>query len=455
MNSPIRVRSLRQRLILAVLAATGLVFLVLGFAIHSAIERSSAIEFDERLAQQGRILLAYAGHEYLETGTVVPEAPVPANEYQVSDVVYQVWTRDGVPVHRSRGAPVAPLVSLTQRGFSDVRLGDAAWRTYCIQAVDQPLVVQMAELQAHRGIILARVLAAVRAPLLSALPLLALLVWWLTTKALRPVDRLAGHIRMRPAGDMSPLDISQMPEEVTALGIALNALILRQVEALLREQRFTADAAHELRTPLAAVRAQAQVALRSTTAADREHALRQLIAGVDRSTRLVTQLLSLARLDPAAGDSGMRVRSVARVLDDVIHDLEIDAERHNVRMEITVPPIEMPVADEPLYLLLRNIIDNAIRHSPGGATIAVDIRRSDSHLIIAIADQGPGIPKDQREAVFDRFRRLSDTYAGSGLGLSIVRQVVDLLRGEIELLDASPPPGLLVRVRLPIPAGGP
>ena len=449
MRSVFRIRSLRQRLVLAVLAAVGIVFVLLGFAIQAAIERSSAREFDERLAQQGRVILAYAEHEYLEMGTVLPEAAAPANETRTQDVIYQVWRHDGAAIHRSQGAPPNPLVDLSRRGFVDVRVGDTDWRVYALQAVGQPVLVQMAELRSDRNLIAARVRAAVRTPILMSLPLLALLVWWLTTTALRPIDRLAREVGERSAGDMTPLHVEQMPDEITTLGLALNALIVRQVDALLREQRFTADAAHELRTPLAAVRAQAQVALRSADTSEREHALRQLIAGVDRSTRLVSQLLSLARLEPTMNDIGSSGKGFNRVLRDVLHDLEFDTERRNVNVEVVAASVETLVPEEPMYLLLRNILDNAIHHNPVGGTIRIDVREGEGRLLISILDQGPGIPIEQREAVFDRFRRLSDSYAGSGLGLSIVKRVVDLLGGRIELGDTDPLPGLQVMVDLP------
>jgi two-component system sensor histidine kinase QseC len=249
--------------------------------------------------------------------------------------------------------------------------------------------------------------------------------------------------------DVEPLDMSHVPDEITALGLALNALIVRQVDALVREQRFTADAAHELRTPLAAIRAQAQVALRSGESAEREHALRQLIAGVDRSTRLVTQLLSLARLEPTITAAGATAQSIDRVLRDVMLDLDLDIERQNVHIEVIGRPADTRVAEEPAYLLLRNVLDNAVHHSPAGGIVRVEVCVRDGLLVITVRDQGTGIASEHREAVFDRFRRLSDNYPGSGLGLSIVKRVVDLLGGRIELGDADPPPGLKVTIELP------
>ncbi len=453
-NSSPGAYSIRRRLVGAVLGATGIVLIVLGVAVQVAIERSSAREFDERLAQHGRIVLAYAAHEFLETGTVVPESPLPAGEKRTTDVVYQVWTPEGIAVHRSAGAPSAPLVDLKSRGFLDVRIEGTDWRVYALQSPGQPLLVQMAELRSDRNLIAARVRSAVRTPVLVCLPLLAVLVWWLTTAALRPVERLALEIGSRTAGDLSPLDLGHMPEEITALGAALNALIKRQGEALVREQRFTADAAHELRTPLAAIRAQAQVAQRAVEAPERAHALRQLIAGVDRSTRLITQLLSLARVEPSLSVADASARSVSQVVNAVMLDLAGEAASQDLRLDLLPCALETRVPEEPVYLLLRNILDNAIRHSPFSGNIRIRVEQMDGMLEICVTDQGPGIAPEQREAVFDRFRRFSDGYAGSGLGLSIVQRVVDLMGGTIALTDAEPPPGLCVTVRLPTPGHG-
>ena len=453
MSSMLRIRSLRRRVVSAVLLSVCAVLVLLGIAVQSAIERSSGQEFDERLAQQAQVILAYADHEFAETGTLVPEEPAPTALAAPSgdhEVFYQVWTLAGVPVHRSKGAPQRPLVAMDRRGFMDVPLEGTLWRAYAQRSADMPLVVQIGELASHRNQIAARAWSAVRTPALLALPLLAALVWWLTTTALRPVERLSREIRARTAGDVTPLDVGSMPEEFTTLGAELNSLISRQRDALLREQRFSADAAHELRTPLAAVRTQAQVALRAQSSSERNHALQQLIAGVDRSGRLITQLLSLARLESGGAAGSTACRPVGDVLGDVLHDLAPSIDKHAVSIQVSRPDAGAALPQEPVYLMLRNLIDNAVRHSPVGGIVRIELSASDPGLQILIADQGPGIPVEQRQSALDRFRRLTDSYAGSGLGLSIVAQVVELLKGRLEMRDASPSPGLEVFISLPL-----
>jgi signal transduction histidine kinase len=193
--------------------------------------------------------------------------------------------------------------------------------------------------------------------------------------------------------------------------------------------------------------------MRAQQAPEREHALQQLIAGVDRTGRLVTQLLSLARLEPANAPTLTACRNIESVLDDVLHDLQHDIDRHAVTIDVRRPLPATAVPEEPVYLLLRNLLDNAIRHSPAGGRILVEVNQSGGVLAIRIADRGPGIPVEHREAALDRFRRFSDLYSGSGLGLSIVKRVVELLHGTLELGDAEPAPGLEVRISLPAQPG--
>jgi two-component system sensor histidine kinase QseC len=453
MRNPLDKQSLRQRLLWAVLVAVAGVIALLGVAMQAAIEHSSATEFDERLAQQARVILAYADHEFAETGSVVPETADNPGVKRLHEVIYQVWTVSGKAVHRSEGAPPEPLVTIGSRGFTEVRFADEEWRVYSLASSDMPLVVQVAELSSHRSLIASRARQAIRTPLLLSLPLLAALVWWLTTAALQPVEKLARDIGRRSAAEIAPLDLGRVPTELHGIGTELNALLARHREALSREQRFTADAAHELRTPLSAVRAQAQVAMRAQQAPEREHALQQLIAGVDRTGRLVTQLLSLARLEPANAPTLTACRNIESVLDDVLHDLQHDIDRHAVTIDVRRPLPATAVPEEPVYLLLRNLLDNAIRHSPAGGRILVEVNQSGGVLAIRIADRGPGIPVEHREAALDRFRRFSDLYSGSGLGLSIVKRVVELLHGTLELGDAEPAPGLEVRISLPAQPG--
>jgi two-component system sensor histidine kinase TctE len=199
---------------------------------------------------------------------------------------------------------------------------------------------------------------------------------------------------------------------------------------------------------------QAQVAqkvARSGTAEDVSNALNKLIAGVDRAHRLVTQLLSLARLEqrtPAARTA--TERQIGAVVDSVVHDLETLAERQGVLMQVGAMP-DVPVPEEPLYLLIRNLVDNALRHSPRGTAATIECLATSEQLVLNICDQGPGLPEAHRDRVLERFYRGTQSYDGNGLGLSIVSRVVQLLHGRISMRDANGSSGLCVGIVIPLP----
>ncbi len=441
--------SLRRRVVAAVLVAACVVWAALAFTVHRAVLRDSAVEFDERLAQQARAILLYADHEYAETNVVVGDARAHEAAAQPRSV-YQIWTSDGRLIYRSGGAPAAPLADLRTAGFRDVQLASGAWRVYAESSAAHPIIVQIAEPAAHRTAIAARVRATVMVPLLLALPVLAALTYWITHWALRPITRLAAGIAAREPGDMRPLEVLGLPAEIAVLGRALNDLLARHAEALQREARFTGDAAHELRTPLAAVRAQAQVAMRARTPEEAAQALARLIAGVDRANRLVTQLLSLARLENAQGGTAARHASLRALAAGLMQDLADLARAHGVRIDAGDAP-DLTVPEEAIYLMLRNLVDNAIRHSPRGGVVRIDFRAAGGRLAVTVRDQGPGIPAGSRERVFERFHRDTREYEGSGLGLSIVARVLEMQGGAVELADA-PGGGLQVSVDLPLTA---
>jgi two-component system, OmpR family, sensor histidine kinase QseC len=442
--------SLKRRIVAAVLIAVCGVWLLLGFAIHRAVLRTSAVELDERLMQQGRVILAYAEHEYAETHSVVASDAVSGGAQETPDVVYQIRTSDNSLIYRSAGAPAEPIAPVRVTGFSDVTLPTGTWRAYSVHSASGALIVQIAEPAGHRALIAARVRTALMIPVVLGLPLLALLVYWMTKIAFRSVEHLTTAIAARDAGDLSPLDTGRMPTETKALGAALNTLIKRQGEALERESRFTGDAAHELRTPLAAVRTQAQVALRATTPTESRWALVQLMKGVDRANRLVTQLLALARIERGSLGTASTERSLSAVISSVVHDLEPLAESTRVAIEVGPLP-ELAAPEEPIYLLLRNLLDNALRHSPPDSIVRLSCTLAGSWLTIEVRDQGPGIPPALRQRIFERFYRGTQSYDGSGLGLSIVRRVVEILHGTLRFSNLDPGPGLCVNVDVPAP----
>jgi signal transduction histidine kinase len=442
--------SLRHRIVAVVLTAICLVWLVLGFTVYHAVLRASAVEFDERLVQQALVIAASAEHEYLETGQVVSKLDESAARAAEPEFIYQIWTRDGRLIHRTAAAPRTALASLGITGFNDVRLPDGTWRSYSAASSATPIVVQVAEPIAHRAMIANRVWSAVRVPVLVALPILAALIYWLTSIAFAALDRFALTISARSPRDLTPLQMRELPVEVHPLGVAVNELLARQAEVLARETRFTADAAHELRTPLSAVRAQAQVALRATTREETSVALTRLIAGIDRASRLLTQLLSLARLEHGAGSGVGAARAIDTVVRSVINDLAPLANARKVTIDFLTETSDS-VPEEPIYLLTRNLLDNAIQHAPTDTVVTVEIKRIENVLRLRISDRGPGVPEELRAKLFEPFHRETRAYSGSGLGLSIVSRVATLFGGQVDLASTSDAQGLSVTVSLPLP----
>lgn len=285
-------------------------------------------------------------------------------------------------------------------------------------------------------------------PMLFALPALALLLVIAIGFALAPLRQLARDVASRAADRLDPLPGASLPAEVMPLVARLNSLFADITRALENERRFTADAAHELRTPLAALKAQAQVALAAVDTMEKQHALTQIIAGCDRTTHLVTQLLTLARLDARTIDP-MRSVALRPIAEEV---LALSAgEAIERRCDLVLRDGDARVRGDALLLqvLLRNLIDNALRHG-GGTQIDVSVAVQGSRAVLAVSDNGRGIAADELERVQQRFYRSAGADpAGSGLGLSIVRRIAELHGGTIDIA-AAPGNGVSMRVHLPL-----
>jgi two-component system sensor histidine kinase QseC len=277
--------------------------------------------------------------------------------------------------------------------------------------------------------------------LLLTLPLLAVLVGWGVRRGLRPLDRAAQDVAQRSPTNLEPLTLQGAPVEIAGLIEHLNTLLARVRDALEREQRFTSDAAHELRTPLAGIRTHAQVALRTDDNRQRRRATEEVMVGVDRATHLVEQMLALARLERDAIEGDFQPVELGSLAAEVIATQEAEAAARHITIRLETET-RTPVAGNPMALamIIRNLVDNAIRYTPAGGAVAVRIRERDGALVLTVTDSGPGIPPEQREPLLARFRRgATGGAAGCGLGLSIVKRVVDLHRARLTL--ATPPGG--------------
>ena len=364
-------------------------------------------------------------------------------------IVLQIWNRNGVLMYYSH--PRAPLAPRAELGFSTEHTNRGDWRVYGAIVGDN--VVQLAQPVSVRNRLAANVALRTLWPLIVLLPVLGFAVWIVVGRGLAPLTRVARALDMRHPEGLDALPESGVPREVTPLVRALNALLARLAQALDTQKAFVADAAHELRTPLAALQIQAQLVGRAKDDDARRDALADLQAGVTRATRLAEQLLALARSEP--GDR-VRARDVDlhALLDDCVAAYAPVAQQRNVDLGIERSTAATVHGDpDALRVMLNNLLDNATKYTPDGGRVDVSLHVDDGHPVVTIADSGPGIPVDERARVFDRFYRVGSGVArartdvsGSGLGLAIVRRIAVQHDATVTLGD-SPAGGLQVDVR--------
>lgn len=291
-------------------------------------------------------------------------------------------------------------------------------------------------------------LEALLTPLLFGLPLLGGGIWFATRRGLAPLDEIAALVAARAPHSLDPLAPVAAPTEIRPLVDALDGLFARVGRSLDEERRFTADAAHELRTPLAALVVQAQVAMRAQNAVERDHALAQIAAGSRRAARLVDQLLTLARLDPAAVPARQSVR-LDQLAAEVCANHGAQALEQDIALELDAPqPLTLDGNPDLLRVLLRNLLDNALRYTPAGGKVGVGVTAQAGKIALTVWDTGPGVPAVERDKILQRFHRLAgQDVEGSGLGLSIVARIAELHDARLQLDDHAP--GLRVALHFP------
>ena len=438
--------SLTRRLMAMVLGFVLAAWLVTALVAWFTTEHELSELLDAHLAQTTALLLASELDVPVEDDA--RPAPVLLRKYQ-SRVAFQIW-RDGRLRARSTDAPEEPLAPAGVQGLSEQRLAGKRWRVFTAEQADargSAITVHVAEqLSARRHVLLAS-LRGTLLPLLLVLPLLAVGVGWTVRRALRPLHALGHRVAARSPRALDALPQDGVPAEVQPLVHALNGLLGRVAEQVAGERRFTADAAHELRTPIAAIRMQAQVAQGATQDEERRAALDATIAGCDRATRLVDQLLQLARLEadavdtqPAAGrDIPTDLPAVAARLVRELSDAA-RARGQQIRLECPPRPVDVPMSAALTAVLLRNLLDNALRYGPDGGTVAVQLlpAQATHGVRLCVEDAGPGLSDADLARLGERFFRvLGSGQSGSGLGWSIVRRLARLHALQLHI-DRSP-----------------
>jgi two-component system sensor histidine kinase QseC len=328
--------------------------------------------------------------------------------------------------------------------------GGSQWRVFGAQGSEGDVQVFVGEQVDTRDSILWAVLHAVLMPLMYALPLLAVVGWLAVRKGLAPLRHLSQALVQRQPQALDAVVLSDMPSEVEPVVQALNALFERIQTMVDLERRFTADAAHELRTPIAAIRMQAQVALGAgTDTVQRQHALNCTLAGCDRAVHLVEQLLTLSRLESSSDAAPSAQVDVSAVAQRVAADLALAALARAQALELEAPPNAMIQADNMLTsVLVRNLLDNAMRYSPEGARVALVIRSDAHHVTLQVEDSGPGLEDAEMARLGERFYRVLGTeQAGSGLGWSIVRRIAKVYAAQVNVSRSTALGGLCVSVQ--------
>lgn len=472
-------RSIRTRTLALVLGLLGVSLALISWQSYRDARHEIEELFDARLAQAARLVAGIVSRDIALDGranlqrtldeAVKGQASTTAGHRYEGKLSFQVFDERGALLLTSSGAPPGALGQITAStsaaasggtpapalppdvgGYHDLQLGEHRWRVFLLHDPQDAQWILAGERDDVRGELVGKIARRSVLPDLVGLPLLALLVWLAIGWSMQPLERMAVLIKARDPDNLSPLAIGRLPRELEPMVAALNRL-LGQVGALLeREKRFLADAAHELRTPLAVLRIHAQNAVDAPDPQDRIDALRQLGHGVERATRLVSQLLTLARLEPRAVRLAPREfdlhRFVRNELAELIplalargQDLTLAA-RDETDYRLHADPMS-------LEILLQNLVTNAIQYSPPEGAIRVVLDAGAQSINLHVQDSGPGVPPDTRAKLFERFFR-EGPGTGAGLGLSIVQRIVELHGATITLGD-SPLGGLDVEVRLP------
>lgn len=368
-------------------------------------------------------------------------------------VQFSIWdNQTGKLILKSDGAPLIDY-RFFKPGFSDQWIQNESWRFFSFQDVHNNLTLIVSEKHQLRDALETHITRDSIFIMLVSYPFLGLLIWIIVGQGFTSLKEITNEVRSRELLYLEPVNIEEVPTEIKPLIDELNELFQRLNDAYAREKRFAADAAHELRTPLAALRAQAQVALKSSSEKERDEALSKVLAGVDRSTHVVEQLLTLSRttLEAKRGEEAEPI-DLRKHATFIIADLVPQALDKETEIELDAPPQLALIMGFPtaIDILLRNLIDNAIRYTPSGSLIRLVISETAENVILQVIDNGPGIPENLRKRVFERFFRiLGNKTTGSGLGLGIVQQIVELHHAEINL--GSPPNGQGLQVTIKFP----
>jgi two-component system OmpR family sensor kinase len=430
-------RTIRQQLLVGLLGGALACTVLAGVAMYFKVLDEANLLFDEQLRQ---------------LAVTVPTHGAPARAHgDEEDIVVQVWDRRGKLAYVS--APSQPLPAVPAPGYGTVMSEGEQWRVFV--ALREGERVQVAQAVVARKEVAAGLAFRSLLPFLLMTPVLAFLIYVVVGNSLRPLRNLAEGLKRRSASALQPLPPDGQPPELMPVVTALNDLLHKLDHALSSQRAFVADAAHELRSPLTALKLQLQLAERASNDELRDVAFAKLHERLDRSTHLVQQLLTSARQESAAGDRPLAAVGLLDLAQQCVADRFVQACERGIDLGVAPGGEDVLVAGHPddLRILLGNLLDNALRYTPPGGRIDVAAGREGAAALLQVTDTGPGIPPHERERVFDRFYRGEGNDAwGSGLGLSIVGSIAAAHGAAVSLGEREQGSGLIVKVRFPAAA---
>ncbi|WP_245451035.1 ATP-binding protein [Borborobacter arsenicus] len=432
---------MRARLLVILLLTTGAVWLSAAAWIYWSTQARVEQVLDARLREAARMVDSLITDHRIEIASAA-EAIEGLDVERMTDEPYshqlscQIWSLAGSLVGRSEAAPRERLAS-SDDGFSQTAIDGETWRVYTVLNSERGVQVMVGDNLKVRQSLVNDVMTGTLLPMTLVLPVAGLLIWLSVQRGLRPLDRMAALLARRHANDLRPVDLPDAPGELRPALDAINGLFGRVASARDREKSFTAFAAHELKTPLAGLKTQAQIALASDDPKTSRHALEQIVSGVDRSSRMVRQLLDLAAADANEERDVAGAADAATVVRDAIRSVESLAARRNVGIEAQGLPDGKVACDRALATTaLRNILENAILHSPAGETVRIAASTSDQKTLFRVEDGGPGMTEDDLAHARARFYRgTHHDGAGSGLGLAIVDTIMRRAGGSLTLAN--------------------
>jgi two-component system, OmpR family, sensor histidine kinase QseC len=449
-------RSIRIRLFLILLAATGAVWLLAVLWTYLSTQREVERVLDARLTEAARMVSSLITDHHINVAAAVDAARTASTPdgFNLHEGEYsrqlscQIWSLKGDLVSRSESAPNTSLAD-HQTGFAEKLVNGERWRVYAVVNRELGVRVLVGDSIEIRERLVSDVIKGQLVPALAILPVLAGLIWLSVGRGLSPLRQIAEALSVRSADELHAVDDSGAPHEIRPLLGSLNALFQRVEEAREREKTFIAYAAHELKTPLSGLKTQAQVALRSDSDEVRANALNQISLSVDRTGRLVRQLIDLAAVDSLENPSTTQEVSIGIMADELLGEMIALRTSREVTVKNEIVD-DLPITVQSrtlLRLVLRNILENALQYAPRKSCVKIVCGRTESGTLIAVCDRGPGIDEREEQRLKARFQRGTSTNAfGSGLGLAIVEMALAKLGGRLSFARQE---GFCARIELP------